>query len=449
MEVLSPSFAAFVAFSLVGFHVVPARWRAPWLLLSSYVLYGAVASRFLPLLLVISLSAIFCGRRIVADRGRRRFWLCLGGTLPIGAMVVARIVDPRTPFVEPVAAIGLSFFSLQAISYLADLHSGSLREPARWHEVALYLAYFPKIAAGPIERAPRFIEQLRRPALIDDAAVGRALTLVSVGLFRKIAIADRLIADVPSMAGGASTAMAILRFVFALYNDFAGYTEIVRGLSLLFGIELTRNFAQPFFASSFTDLWNRWHASLSHWLRDYVFMPVSRALLRRNPGPNDPANVAVAPIATMLVSGLWHGGSPHMMLWGLLNGLYLVGERLIGRAWRARRLGAIPIQTAAAVLVVFALTCLAFVPFRVPIDTSLQVWRGLWSGGAVEWPGAALLVPVTLSLWLDRMQMQHGDETTFDHWPRLLRAAAVSLAFLVCVLLAAETSPSRFIYQGF
>jgi D-alanyl-lipoteichoic acid acyltransferase DltB (MBOAT superfamily) len=449
VEILSLPFAAFVVFSLVGFHVVPARWRAPWLLFSSYVSYGAVAPRFLPLLLAISLSAIFCGRRVVAYRGRRRFWLCLGIALPIGAMAVARIVDPRTPFVEPVAAIGLSFFSLQAISYLADLYSGSLREPARWHEVALYLAYFPKVTAGPIERTQRFVEQLRRPAPVDDAAIGRALTLVSVGLFRKIAIADRLMAESASLGGGATTAMAILRFVFALYNDFAAYTEIVRGISLLFGIELTRNFAQPFFASSFTDLWNRWHASLSYWLRDYVFMPVTRALLRRDPNPNSPANAAVAPIATMLASGLWHGATPHMMLWGLLNGLYLVGERLILRIRRAAGLRSTPLDKTIAVFAVFLLTALAFVPFRLDVHASLQVWLGLFTALGAEWPGAALLVPVALSLWLDRMQLRHGDETTFDHWPRLLRAAAASLGFLLCVLLAAETSPSRFIYQGF
>src|SRR5262249_37872338 len=145
----------------------------------------------------------------------------------------------------------------------------------------------------------------------------------------------------PGAVDGSTLAWAIVGYAFFLYNEFAGYTAIVRGTSGLFGIPLPANFARPFFARSFSDFWNRWHASLSHWLRDYVYLPTSRAILRRWGGVDSVPNLIVPPLLTMLVCGAWHGSAERamsgMLLWGALHGVYLVVERVLWLRGRRRR----------------------------------------------------------------------------------------------------------------
>src|SRR6185369_6319879 len=136
----------------------------------------------------------------------------------------------------------------------------------------------------------------------------------------------------PARLGSALLATALVAYAFVLYNDFAGYTSIVRGVSSLFGIELSVNFRQPFFARSFTEFWNRWHVTLSTWVRDYVYLPLSRALLRRRRSLRNVPNLIVPPMAAMIASGVWHGAGLGFVLWGALHGMYLVGERLLALA---------------------------------------------------------------------------------------------------------------------
>jgi D-alanyl-lipoteichoic acid acyltransferase DltB (MBOAT superfamily) len=451
MDLLSLEHAAVVGLAVCIYHATPERWRVRFLLLVSYGWYGAAAPRFLPVLLLITAIAIVVGNRMTSDRSASRRWLIAGIACSLALLAGLRWWYVPPGFAVPFVVVGLSFYSLQAVSYMIDRYNRTVDRPLEIVELALFLAYFPKIAAGPIERAAPFAAQLRHPKPVDDQVAGRAATLIAVGLTRKLVIADPLMQGLSATGDGALGAAAlILRFVFALYNDFAGYTEIVRGVSLLFGIELSANFARPFFATSFSDLWNRWHITLTHWLRDYVFLPLSRALLRRGPRIGTAANLTLPPLATMLASGLWHGANPHMLLWGAINGVYLAGERAL---WLARR------QPPAAHgrhawrlgtrLTVFALTCIAFVFFRMPVSEAMQTFATLLFGptGSAPWHG--LVVLMSFSLYLDSLQARRGDEHTFDHWPRALRAAALALAMLLWFLLTREAAPEPFVYQGF
>jgi D-alanyl-lipoteichoic acid acyltransferase DltB (MBOAT superfamily) len=232
--------------------------------------------------------------------------------------------------------VGLSFYTLQAIAYLVDIYQGKSQPASSPLDFALYMAYFPRLVAGPIERAGAFMGQLHRPRRVDNSAVARGLALIVVGLVRKTLVADVLrpltnfqVFRTPAEFSGPQLIATLIAFAIYVYNDFAGYTSLVRGVSALFGIELTSNFNLPFFSRSFTELWNRWHISLSAWLRDYIYYPLSRAFLRRDPSSRGLATLLVPPLVTLAASGLWHGASWNMLAWGALNGLFLAGERMV------------------------------------------------------------------------------------------------------------------------
>lgn len=457
---LAASLAALVV-ALWVYHRLPPRRQRHWLLLLSYAFYAAWALRFLPVLVLMTLATWAIAQRISATppaaRGRRRAWLALGVALDVAALGGLRYGYGSAPFETPFAVLGLSFYSLQAMSYLFDTASGVLRTPHTLADLALYLSYFPKLLAGPIERPQDFLQQLAAPRIVDDDRLARAATLIAVGLTRKLVIADPLAALLPADAftapatfGSLMLAATTVGYAFVLYNDFAGYTSLARGVSCLFGIELSRNFAQPFAARSFTDLWNRWHITFSHWLRDYVYLPLSRHLLRRNLSRTNALNLLLPPIGTMLVCGLWHGASAHMLLWGGLHGVYLVVERAL-RLLRPPSPGAVepPWRQAAGIALVFTVSCLTFIALRLPIDEALGFWRQLAVGPLGGLPDGRVLLYMIPSLWLDWMQSRHGEDTLLAPWPRLARATALATALLLWFVMAGATAPTPFVYQGF
>lgn len=457
MEIVSLQFTAFVLLVLCGYYLLATRAQNYWLLLTSYVFYALCAWQFVPVLVLVTVASYAIARQLGTASRYRTQWLWAGIALNVGALVVLRQVFHATPFVGPFIVIGLSFYSLQAMSYLFDMYSGTLRASHSLADVALYLAYFPKLVAGPIERAPSFLPKLAQPRIVDDAALARGATLIAVGVTRKLVIADPLAALLPAGVftspvelGPAVLAASVVGYAFVLYNDFAGYTSIARGVSSFFGIELSQNFAQPFFARSFSEFWNRWHITLTHWLRDYIYLPVSRALLRRNLSRWNVPNLILPPLASMLTCGLWHGGSLHMLLWGGLHGVYLIAERCIDLLHPSKPGLGRPIwQQLVAALIVFLLGCWALVSFRMELGIALRFWQRILSGPSGPLPDTRFLLYMLPSLWLDFMQRRHGDDTVFAHWPRLPRAALLALAILLWWAMSRGRVPTPFVYQGF
>jgi D-alanyl-lipoteichoic acid acyltransferase DltB (MBOAT superfamily) len=245
----------------------------------------------------------------------------------------------------------------------------------------------------------------------------------------------------------------IVIYGFFLYNDFAGYTSIARGVSGLFGIELSPNFNQPYFARNFTEFWNSWHATLSHWLRDYIYFPVSRFLLHHNPTRHHPTNLILPPLVTMLVSGLWHGLSWHMLLWGGLHGTYLVIERLVSfkgpvvppQQWPLWRQGL-------AMGIVFILVSFAWVPFIMEIPVALSYWKGMfdWTYPIIRYRRIFLAVPlIALTLLIDWLQRHYQDEGFVLRWPRLAQASLLAFSIILFAILMQSEQAEPFVYQGF
>jgi D-alanyl-lipoteichoic acid acyltransferase DltB (MBOAT superfamily) len=281
-----------------------------------------------------------------------------------------------------------------------------------------------------------------------------AVSLIVVGLVRKLLIGDPLMATIPhGVFTGPAEASGLLVWLFvytiALYQDFAGYTSIARGVSSLFGIDLSPNFDSPLLARSFTEFWNRWHMSLSQWLRDYVFVPISRALLRRGYAFEGAVNLVVPAMATMLASGLWHGTGWHMLVWGGLHGAYLAAEK----ARRARSPAPPPDRwplawrVAGAVFVV-GVVVLTNAFFRLSVGQALAFLTAALTPAAPTWPAPRVAALLALGFGIDWLQWRSRDELVFLRWPPAVRRAALAAA-LLALFTAGRLEGTSFVYERF
>ena len=324
-------------------------------------------------------------------------------------------------------------------------------------DFALYLAYFPKLISGPVERPGPFLKQLAGVRALDNDLLSRSFYLIVIGLVRKVVIADTLLQAVPARVfrmplkySALELAIWLLAFGFGIYNDFCGYTNIARGISGFFGITLARNFAVPFFARNFSEFWNRWHRSLSLWLRDYIYFPVSRFLVRRNPSLTNRANLILPPLVTMLASGLWHGPRWHFLAWGLLMSLYLVGENIFASFRPVVNLDRLPQwrQWLSRLRVCF-LAMAAFTLFAMDLPRAREFFQALASGSRWVFPDSRVFLVMIPSLWIDFVQDRRKNEFAFLSWPLPVRAALLALAALAVFLFSQARISEPFIYQGF
>jgi D-alanyl-lipoteichoic acid acyltransferase DltB (MBOAT superfamily) len=454
------------------YYLLPRARQNLLLLAASYLFLISISWRFALTLLIMTLASYAAGLRS-AGKKRPRLWLGLGVGFNLAVWLyftgAAFFIPQMSSWLAgmgwdaPVRAlgvllpVGISFYTLQAISYLLDSYRGQIGTPPPLWDFALYLAYFPKLTAGPIERPRDFLLQLARPRAVDNELMARSFYLIVLGLVRKIVIADTLLAAMPARVflspadySGVELVSWLLAAAFGLYNNFCGYTDIVRGISGFFGISLSSNFSRPFFSRSFSELWNRWHSSLSHWLRDYVYFPLSRSLLKRDPGMRNRANIMLPPLAAMLASGLWHGLAPRYLAWGLLMGIYLMAENLRSATRPARRWDRMPgwrQWLATARVMVLALA--AFAVFSMEPRVAGQFFLRLFSFESWTLPSSRVFLFMIPSLWIDYVQSRHGDDFAFLAWKRPARAALLALALLAIFLLAQTKVGEPFIYQGF
>ena len=469
MPVVSLLFLIFLSATLLVFYRLPGRWQPTWLLAASYAFCASYGWKILAALVALTVANFVLSRPAALVGGRGRWTLYAAVAVNLGSLAFFKFaglllrdgvasgsfmgVDRSTAWWA--LPIGLSFYSLQAISYQIDLRRGQISPPPGFVGLALYLGYFPKLLAGPIERARSFLPQLTAERVLDTDRLAVAVTLIVVGLARKVLIGDSLSAMIPravfTSPENASALLAWLAvYTIALYNDFAGYTSIARGVSGLFGIDLSPNFASPFFAHSFTEFWNRWHITLSQWLRDYVFLPGSRALLRRGFAFEGAVNVVLPAMATMLASGLWHGTGWHMLVWGGLHGSYLVAEKA-RRSIRPKPPPAgwpLPRRIAAALIVTGAVI-LTNVFFRLSVADAVAFLGAALTPAVPPWPNPLVVLLVGVSFWVDWVQWRNHDELAFLRWPPAARRALLAVALLAVFVAMQFDTKSGFVYEQF
>lgn len=470
LSITSVEFFTFTAATLIIYYLLPRKAQNILLLAASYVFYITWDWRFSLALAALTLINFFIAPRLkdqpklywIGIAANLAFLLVFKYTDTLWAQLIAIFRLSLPAELSIFLPIGLSFYTLQAISYLTDVSRKQIEPSADLIDFALYLAYFPKMLAGPIERARTFLPQLAAPRVVDNDKLSRSVTLIVIGLVRKLVIADvlsavssRAVFANPEKFGAPDLLFWWIVYAFIIYNDFAGYTSIIRGISGLFGIELMQNFNQPFFSTGFIDFWNRWHISLSAWLRDYIYLPVSRALLRRNPSGKYLPNLIIPPLTTMLVSGLWHGISPHFLLWGALSGSIQAAERVNSsrKPVTAGKQSVSPLRSAINWFFFFSVSILLAVPFLYGISETFAFWANL-----VKWTmpktlgGLSALRPILgmiLSLTIDTFQHRAKDEVIFLKWHLVLRALLLALS-IIFIFLATRADPGApFIYQEF
>ncbi len=259
--------------------------------------------------------------------------------------------------------IGISFYTFQSLSYTIDVYRGQLKACRRFDSFALYVSYFPQLVAGPIERATHLLPQIMQRRRLDWRQIHLGLFLILSGYCKKMIIADNLakIANdtfaAHSTLNGLDVILGVVAFAFQIYGDFSGYSDIARGLGKLMGFDLMVNFRLPYFAISPSDFWQRWHISLSTWLRDYLYIPLEG---NRCSSLRCSINIMI----TMLLGGLWHGASWNFVLWGLFHGMLLILYRHL--PWlkqtdlQSTRIG----HRLPRMLLMFMLTLIGWVIFR-------------------------------------------------------------------------------------
>jgi len=465
----SLDFFLLLPFALAVFALLPARHRPAWLLLASWAFYGWNQPRQLLWLAGVTLLVFACGamlERVAAPRWRAS-WLAFGVGLLVACLAGFKYGAPDARWAAPA---GFSFYVFSGVSYLVDAWRRALPPAAGAAATALYLAWFPKILAGPIERAPALLPRLRAALRPTPQQLVLGTQLLAWGLVKKVVIADNLAPLVDRTFGMVAYASpvellaAVYLFSFQIYCDFSGYTDIAIGVSLLFGLELMENFRRPYLARSVAEFWSeRWHISLARWFRDYLYIPLggSRAGRLRTY-----CNVMLVFVA----SGLWHAGLGYgglgatFLVWGALNGGYrwagLATQPLWARAAaRLPRLAASRGWQLLRIVFTFHLIALAWVFFRArsvhdgwlllqrigaaASDLPTLVLRYPWTGAHAT--ALALIVLLLAVEWFDERRPIFERLRAAPAWLRW----SAGYATLAMLLVLGRWQAREFIYMQF
>lgn len=341
------NFFLFFPIVIVVYFAFPPRWRWLFLLASSYYFYMSWRTDYIILILTSTIIDYFASNRMAAQPSKRQrkkyLWLSLVANLgllfsfkyfnffsgSIQSLLDVANVGYSMPLLQVLLPVGISFYTFQTLSYTIDVYNGKIKPEKHFGIFALYVAYWPQLVAGPIERADRLLPQLRKQFDFDYERVRSGLVLILWGLFKKMVIADRIAVYVnevygsPAQYGRLPAIVATLLFAIQIYCDFSGYSDIAIGSARVMGVRLMENFRTPYFSRSVPEFWRRWHISLSTWFRDYVYIPLggNRVAVRRWY-----FNVFIV----FLLSGLWHGANWTFILWGALHGFYMLITLALG-----------------------------------------------------------------------------------------------------------------------
>ncbi len=361
------------------------------------------------------------------------------------------------PFIERIVLpVGISFYTFQALSYVADVYWRKTAVARSALDFANYLAFFPQLVAGPIVRASALLPQM---AVFPDRSVrldtGRAATLIMGGLFKKMVVANWLsehLADpvfaMPEAYGGGDILLGVYAYALQIYCDFSAYSDIAIGCALLLGFHFPINFHAPYFAVTLQEFWRRWHISLSTWLRDYLYIPLGGSRGSR-------MRTRVNLLLTFLLGGLWHGAGWTFVLWGAFHGVYLSLERVVRNALGLPEKPSAHTPFFLAVLGriwIFQVVCFSWILFRASnLSVAGDVLRGL-----CRWNGPCELFSVT-AVWVlgigFLLQFLDGERlrpvwNVVSRWPGWIQGA-VAAVILTMILGMGPTGVSPFIYFQF
>lgn len=463
---------AFVVFFLVvyGLYLIfqkSYKIQNAIIVVASYIFYGFWDYRFCGVLALTTFVNFYIARAIAAsDDDTKRKRLCVTGvTLSLTmlgcfkyfmffeAQFLALLalfglkIDPL--LLHVVLPVGMSFYTFKEISYVVDVYRRKLEPEPNPFNFAMYVSFFPQLVAGPIERAGEMLPYIRKPRKITAADVDEGVYLIIWGLFKKLYVADNMavfandVFDNYHHRHGIDLYLAVVAYAFQIYGDFSGYTDIARGVARLMGFHLPINFRLPYFAASPGEFWQRWHITLSQWLRDYLYIP-----LGGNRGGSAKTNRNL--MITMFLGGLWHGAAWNFIFWGGYHGLLQVLYRVFGKepktdapvpAWRQ----------GLSIFGMFQLTLLGWLFFRArSLDQILYFLShmSVKSGGQAKSIFLGLIQfagPLVLAqIWMQRKQ----NLLVLMQLRGVARLALYTVIFLL-IALYGQRSGGEFIYFQF
>lgn len=417
MEIPSLLYPLIIFFLLLVYFGIPHRYKWVFLFLVSfgYYLYISQDSPFAVILIIGSITIDYILARGMHRSSKPSRILLASILLNIGVLSLFKFPGLFLPLINNLISIlsgdlqldnlvfpiGLSFYTFAKLGYMIDVYQKTAAPETNPLRLATFVSFFPNIVSGPIEKANHFLPQLERKIEFDETRVVAGLQRILWGTFKKIVVANRLAVYVdyvyndPHNADGKMLLLATFLFTIQIYADFSGYTDIAIGIAKLFGIDLLENFNRPYFATSILDFWNRWHMSLTAWIRGYLFMPISRRALKSRWGRSPRIAQAIAYTIIMLLVAIWHGSQLTFMIWGLLHALYMVVLMLLPAHLRR------PPKTTRSYLVrmtiTFLLVSFAWIFFRAAsLGDSTYIISHLFSFDASQ----DLLAPFKQSMWL-------------------------------------------------
>jgi alginate O-acetyltransferase complex protein AlgI len=461
----SLTFLGFFAAMLALLAAIPsANMKKALLLIGSYYFYAYWDYRFTVLMLCATVANYVFGLRIERsdDEAVRRRWLVASVVVNLSVLgffkyfnffvssanALLASLGTQFPLLDIVLPVGISFIVFEVMSYTIDIYRRTSASARTVWDLALLVAFFPHLIAGPILKPREFLPQLENPITITWKNLEAGIQIFMTGLIKKLLIADNLAPFVdtiyksPGDFASVTVWLAVLAYAIQIYCDFSGYTDMAIGSARCMGFSIPQNFNMPYVARSITDFWRRWHISLSTWLREYLYISLGG---NRHGELKQYRNLML----TMLLGGLWHGASWNFVVWGGLHGVGLAAHKVYAKV-RPSSWVRIPLYRGASWLVTFAFVSLAWVFFRsTDFATAMAVMGKLtfWNSAGTYWLPAALwpilgVVCVAHHLGRDKQELIYVDLTSFGG----LFALFVAL-LLVLGLMPTETSP--FIYFQF
>ena len=401
-------FLLFFAIVLLGHRSLPRPARPGWLLAASLFFYFLWIPAYLLLLIAdIGINYLFL-RLMIGQRARthqkNRFWLVVSVVFTLGLLagfkyaafllgVVAPfstiLAGPELPVPDLLLPLGISFYSFQLIALHVDVYRGTTEPPRGLAQYALFVCFFPQLIAGPILRGRELLPQISIGGSPSRDRNRRGLWLIGSGLLKKVVLGDFLLAPLvnevygnPGVSSASMHLIAAYYFSFQIYFDFSGYTDMARGIGLLLGFEFPKNFREPYLSRNPGEFWERWHITLSQWLRDYLYIPLGGS---RHGASRTSRNL----LTTMLLGGLWHGAGWNFLIWGGLHGLLLILHRPFRNPEHHN--GPLRAKDVVSILLCFHAVTFLWIFFRAPDPGSALTFIqallfGNWTAAPALWP---------------------------------------------------------------
>ena len=335
MGVISNGFMLLVLISLILYYIVSDKIKWIVLMVAGFVFYYICSGRYTAYIIFSIATTYITARLVEKNEKYRKAFLTAGIILNISGLCVTKyasfvisnisaVFRMEMDAVHLVVPLGISFFTFQTVAYMVDVYRRDIQSEKNIFKYALFVSYFPQIIQGPISRYKDLSVKLYSPHKWDTDRNINAVSRMAWGIFKKLVISESAFIAVSTLMGAGSEISGIfvmILYMLMLYTDFSGGIDVIMGVSMLFGIELKENFIQPFFASSVSEFWRRWHVTLGTWFRDYIYIPlggnrVSKARLIFNIG------------IIWIITGLWHGANWNYILWGMYFGIFVIIEKL-------------------------------------------------------------------------------------------------------------------------